>query len=260
MTTPSSCPCQTGTFEIMETCVSCSLSCQTCAFASTNCSSCATGSFLSSHQCLCNPGYFRNGLACDVCDGSCQTCELTSTTCLSCNPAQGTVLAGSACLCPDGKYKIASGTCQSCNYSCGTCSTGGSTCLSCPAGSNRLLSGGQCTCMSGYYDPGSTVCSICLSPCLTCKGGSVLNCTSCISGYTLIGSFCRAPVSCPRYIFMGECVSVCPNVSYPLGSSCISCPGNCLTCVSSTSCSSCLTPFVLHSNGSCSGSCPSGTY
>ena len=118
-----------------------------------------------------------------------------------------------------------------------------------------------CPCISGYYSSGALLCLACTSPCLTCNGGSIINCTSCIAGYNLIGSSCNAVVSCPSsFNYEGHCVSSCPNTTYPSAGVCLSCSGYCLTCLSASVCSSCVSPFYLLTNGTCLGHCPTGTY
>jgi len=116
-----------------------------------------------------------------------------------------------------------------------------------------------CPCNAGYYDNGSAMCQTCVSPCMTCSGNSTLNCTSCFSGYRLIGSSCNKAVICSKYYYMGYCVDSCPNTTYPLLNNCAVCTNNCLTCLSANVCTSCPNPYLL-SNGSCLGSCPTGTY
>lgn len=245
-------------------CTPCSLTCFECSGFSTNCTACSIGSTLINYQCVCNPGYFRNGLTCSACDSSCQTCDITATSCLTCNVTRGTVLSGTSCGCPSGRYPNSNLVCVPCSITCLTCSGAGTNaCTSCPLGAFRSFTSvtSSCPCLGRYYDNGSMICQPCSIPCLTCNGGSVLNCTSCQLGYTLIGSFCRpTTVSCTNYYYQGYCVNSCPNSTYPSASDCLPCINYCLTCLTSTVCTSCVAPFYLHSNGSCLGYCPTGTY
>ena len=175
------------------------------------------------------------------------------------------MLQGSACVCADGKYQNSSTyACTLCNTLCLTC-TGPSSveCLSCHSSVFRTFDSAtkSCPCNAGYYSSGALLCLLCPSPCLTCKSGSTLNCSSCLSGYTLIGSSCILVVNCPStYYYQGVCLSSCPHTTYPSAGSCLPCTSNCLTCISSSVCSSCPTSFYLLVNGSCQGSCPSGFY
>ena len=245
-------------------CTPCDLLCLTCSVVSTNCTSCHSGSYLSSYSCLCNPGFYRNGVACSACSVECQTCHISAPTRLSCNGMHGTVLSGSACVCPVGKYQNSSNVCVSCHSFCSSCDGPSQTnCLSCYSSTHRTHNptSKTCPCDSGYYSNGALLCLTCTSPCLTCNGGSIINCTSCIAGYNLIGSSCNAVVSCPSsFNYEGHCVSSCPNTTYPSAGVCLSCSGYCLTCLSASVCSSCVSPFYLLTNGTCLGHCPTGTY
>ncbi len=116
-----------------------------------------------------------------------------------------------------------------------------------------------CPCNSGYFDNGTAVCRLCISPCVTCNGGTILNCTSCLTGYTLIGSSCTALPICSAFRYQGVCVAICPNTTYATGTNCLTCINNCLTCSTATFCTSCLPRFLLLNNA-CVGSCPLGTY
>ena len=135
--------------------------------------------------------------------------------------------------------------------------------MSCYSSVHRTHSSGTktCLCDNGYYDANVLLCQSCVSPCQTCNGGSILNCTSCISGYNLIGSSCNLVVTCSnQFYYQGFCLDSCPNITYPSSGSCISCTGYCMTCRSATVCTSCASPFYLLANGTCLGHCPQGTY
>jgi hypothetical protein len=172
---------------------------------------------------------------------------VSASTCLSCNSGYGTVLVGTSCACPAGKYPNASSVCVNCDVRCLTCdSNGSSACLSCPAGSHRTYqpASKSCPCDAAYYDAGGTNCLPCASPCAACLSGSTLNCTSCLAGYRLVGSSCTLVVSCPfSYYYQGYCLAACPNSTYPSGGSCLPCSGYCATCSSAANCTSCLSPY-----------------
>lgn len=152
LTSPNTCPCSVGYYESGTICMPCSLSCAACSVSPTNCTACHTGSFLSSNQCVCSTGFFANGNLCFPCDPQCLTCSLTASNCLSCPSTHGTLLNGSNCLCPTGKYQLSLGTvCLSCSSACLTCSTLG--CLTCPPSSFRtyVAASYSCPCLSGYF-------------------------------------------------------------------------------------------------------------
>ena len=140
-------------------------------------------------------------------------------------------------------------------------SSSNNSCLNCNTSLLRIYNStsSSCPCDPGYYDSGSAQCEICSLPCLTCNGASILNCTSCVGGYRLIGSSCIKITLCNNYYYMGYCVDRCPNTTYPLANTCATCINYCQTCLSDVLCSSCIASFYLF-NGSCKGSCPVGTY
>lgn len=71
------------------------------------------------------------------------------------------------------------------------------------------------------------------------------NCIICRAGYIL---------------YMGNCVSQCPNGYYPIQGSCHMCPLNCTTCSSqANSCTNCTNNTYLY-NGACVQPCPNATY
>lgn len=80
-----------------------------------------------------------------------------------------------------------------CIYPCMTCPTSSpTTCLSCYSTiSYKWLYSATCliSCPIYYYgDTATNTCTQCISPCSTCNSASI--CTSCISGYTLLGNSC----------------------------------------------------------------------
>lgn len=85
------------------------------------------------------------------------------------------------------------------------------------------------------------------------------NCTTCISGYHLVGSSCMATVVCSNYFWNGVCLDVCPNTTFSGVNICNLCINNCLTCTSTTFCTSCKSNFYLYMN-TCYWTCPASTY
>lgn len=91
------------------------------------------------------------------------------------------------------------------NFSCTSCMYGmyldGSSCSVCPSQCASCISGSLCTsCAEGYIPvqsgslegnsaSGLLNCTACTSPCQTCRG-SAQSCTSCKSGYYLVGDVC----------------------------------------------------------------------
>jgi proprotein convertase subtilisin/kexin type 5 len=238
---PNSCPCSIGFYEVLQICVPCSPNCKTCSLDPNNCTSCHIGSLLTANQCYCTAGYYQNGLICSACDPDCSTCTISAANCLSCNTTRFTVLTGSACMCPNGKFQNSTTLiCDACSNTCLTCSSSSPTsCLTCDL-TDRYFSGNQCLCNPGLYDSGVSTCSQCNSPCVNCNGPSLYNCTSCITGYILMGSICMPNIVCSNYFYDGFCVNTCPETTYPATNICLPCINGCLTCTSSTQCSLCI--------------------
>lgn len=148
-----------------------------------------------------------------------------------------------------------------CTLPCRTCAlTNTSSCLTCYT--NTLISTSvyfyashstcYTSCPSGTYANAYT-CLDCSLTCQTCIG-TATNCTSCWANSTY------------PYLYMsgstGSCRTLCPIYFYPDTSSspvtCVPCVGRCSTCLNSTQCLSCVSPYYFY-NSSCVTSCPSGT-
>lgn len=226
---------------------------------------------LVNNTCVCADGYYASGLTCPACSIECATCTNSSTTCLSCNPALGTVLSGSSCICPDKYYKNTTIlACLPCHYSCSTCLSSDSIldCRTCDPALYRTLSGpapSSCLCNVGYFDGGVAVCGICHSHCTSCVGSSDYNCTGCVTGYVLIGSYCKYNTTCLNYLYDNQCLNNCPDSTYGAttasGNMCLPCSNGCLTCTSSTYCLSCnSTTYFNATDHACMQYCPIGHY
>ena len=64
------------------------------------------------------------------------------------------------------------------------------------------------------------------------------------------------------YLNSGQCTATCPSGTYQdnINNECITCSGNCSTCIGSASnCSSCPSNTVLY-NGACTTSCPANYF
>lgn len=156
--------------------------CATCSNTnSSQCTSCIAGYTYNSLTSTCGPQLNCNG-ACSVCpigyilqNGLCTICN--STNCQICSNSNSSI-----CLTCTFGYYLNNNTnqCNACLTSCATC----------------LRPDGCSTCATGYtfntlyfHQSNSYQCFPCVSPCATCV--SVVNyCSSCISGYSLIGWKC----------------------------------------------------------------------
>ncbi len=123
---------------------------------------------------------------------------------------------------------------------------------------DSLLKNCFSTCPAGKFaDVATNTCTPCDTNCLTCNA-SATYCLSC----NLTSSY--------KYLFVNTtatpntqvCLSGCPNQMYPDSSNsyiCTYCVSPCVTCTSSTSCSSCISGRYLLGT-SCGTSCPTGLY
>jgi proprotein convertase subtilisin/kexin type 5 len=91
----------------------------------------------------------------------------------------------------------------------------------------------------------------CTSPCQRCST-SPSSCLSCLpSPNTLI----------MYYTANSSCLSSCPNATYQLNNTCVSCVSPCLLCSNATVCISCNSSFIfLSTNSSCLSPCPNGYF
>jgi proprotein convertase subtilisin/kexin type 5 len=171
--------------------------------------------------------------------------------------------------------------CQPCSSGCGSCS-GPSLyqCLTCSS-TSYMTASGVCVsiCPNGTY-PNNAMqsCSSCPYGCSQCLNS--MNCTACISNYTLTSTnqcksnsicsvancqFCSATAlnTCSQclpsyYIYNSSCFSACPASTYAQNGQCIPCPANCIACTA-TGCTACSSLTYLY-QGICVASCPVGTY
>lgn len=170
---------------------------------------------LNGSRCVCAVGFFVSGVLCLACDVSCYTCTGSSTYCTSCPAVHLTVLSSASCICPDTYYlPTSTPICQQCSPSCHTCISSPTYCLSCPINSHRTLTSNSCPCNPGYYETSTYICASCHSACTLCIGSSNYNCTGCVSGFVLIGTYCKSLVVCLNYLYEGVCVDLCPDGTY----------------------------------------------
>ena len=273
--------CAKGLYKTpINECKACDVTCATCEGNPKNCTTCA-GSY----------GYALNGVCqtkcpidylaiegqCKPCSPECKGCTGTCNTCVNCQV--GYYKLGSSCVktCyPNQFTDNTNGICVSCNEKCKTCS-----------------SLDFCTtCANPQAVPVNGVCNDCSYPCNTCSSGPSV-CTSCVTGFNLIGTTCIA--ACPTgaypkngvcqcttgFVYSNSCVSQCPVGYGPVGGQCTKCADNCASCSgSSSTCNTCINGYALdqvsgicqkapscqfgqyfsQSSNSCTRICPAGTY
>ena len=233
ISTPNVCQkCDNGYYPITGGCGQCFNKCTTCDWLEV-CTGCVAGYTLISGYC-CAPG--------------CSSCNLSK--CWGCN--SGYLYDGTNCnACPSG--------CNGCPK--GVCATSTSCPLNCDLCPSTSPSTSCLTCKTGYY-PITGGCDKCFSRCTTCDWYEV--CTACALGYTLINGYCCTPgsTSCnlskswgcaTGYLYDGTNCNTCPSGcnGCPNGGcqSTTTCPVNCDTCTSTTSCSKCKSGYYPVTGG-----------
>ena len=251
-----------------DVCVTCHESCATCSGPSAmDCVTCAAsfpffdapGSCLTS--CLSKGKYADISAVCQACSPDCGTCTgPASSDCVSCTSARPFLHSGTCVAeCPiTGTFSGTDGsvpTCVACDATCLTCSGAGSgDCLSCPATGTPFFDGGACVaaCPSGKFADSSSECQECDVSCGECSNGNATGCTACFGG----AAFDSAA---------GTCTFACPIGQYleSDGQTCSACDASCLTCSSTSTCTSCNqmseSAPILHGS-TCVSACPDGKY
>jgi len=141
--------------------------------------------------------------------------------------------------------------CLACHYSCAVCSGGNlNNCLFCTTDAYRTLgTGSKCNCSNGYYDDGvNELCGTCDVSCSRCTGPLNTACTACNGSTYYLASLTTCYITCPLYYYNYVPLMICS-----------SCSSNCNTCINSTNCSACDSPFYLYAS-QCFAVCPDGTY
>jgi hypothetical protein len=273
--------CANGLYKTaMNQCEQCDVTCATCVGNPKNCSTCATSyGYSMNGVCMtaCPVNYLAIDGQCKPCAPECKGCTVTCTNCINC--ANGFFKLGSSCVktCyPNMFVDYSNGICVTCNDKCKTCS------------SVEFCT----TCANPQAVPVNGVCNDCSYPCNTCSSGPSV-CTSCVSGFNLIGTTCIA--ACPSgaypnngvcvcttgYIYSNQCVAQCPTGYGNVGGQCTKCQDNCANCAgSSSTCTACLNGYALdqvsgvcqkapscqfgqyfsQSSNACTRICPASTY
>jgi hypothetical protein len=273
--------CANGLYKTaMNTCQSCDVKCLTCDSNAANCTACKTGyGYALNGVCVqtCPTNYLSIDGQCKPCNAECKGCLGSCSSCVDC--AAGYYKLGSTCVktCyPNMFVDGSSSICVTCNDKCKTCSSL-SFCT---------------TCANPQAVPVNGVCNDCSYPCNTCSSAPSA-CTSCVSGFNLIGTTCIAACPAGAYakngvcqcnvgaIYSNQCVSQCPTGYGNVGGQCLQCATNCAACDGSkTLCTSCLNGYALdqvsglcqqapscqfgqyfsQSSNACTRICPANTY
>ena len=273
----------------------------------------------------CANGLYKTAMnECKACDSRCATCEKHPSNCTTCKPEFGYAMKG-VCVknCPSNFLGI-DGLCKACNPECKGCTVRCDQCIACAVGYYKL--GSTCvktcypnmfvdnaanlcvqcsqkcktcssltfctTCANPQAVPVNGVCNDCSYPCSACST-SPSTCTSCVTGFNLIGTTCIAQCPTGAYpkngicvcktgvLFSNQCVSKCPTQHGNIGGICQKCNENCAACDGSKQlCSQCMNGYALdqvsgvcqkapscqfgqyfsQSSNGCSRICPQNTY
>lgn len=229
-----SCPTGTGP-DPNKVCVNCSINCDLCAGSALVCSQCRLGFVLSNGTCV-------RGSGCP----------------------EGQALVGNVCtrMCGSGRFFIDNFCVDVCpvgfapNADYSGCVPQANTTVPCQIG--QVFAFGQCysICPAGTFTVGN-LCVSCPSNCMTCVNGSY--CVDCAAGYYFSAGTCLLASICspPQLSLQQNCVSSCPEGTYPTASTCERLCGEGQVYYSGLCYASCSAPFVSNGFG-CIANCPAG--
>ncbi|KAL4420951.1 hypothetical protein ABPG77_004580 [Micractinium sp. CCAP 211/92] len=248
--TPSVCNCSAGQFCSGGACKACPAGCASCTSATTcmaclpgwtgsNCSTPSCGSSCAGNQ-YC--GVFGGAPACLPCGPNCATCS-GSSGCTTCAPgwtgAPACTIPSCGGSCASNQYcSIANNaaTCANCPANCISC-TSPTTCSKCAPG----WKGADCSqpdcgtsCAANQFCTvvnGAPSCAACGANCATCSDANT--CKTCLPGWTGAPS-CTTPVCTTGFCPSGQYCSTDSGAA-----ACSSCPANCVSCTSPSTCSKC---------------------
>ncbi|KAL4456740.1 hypothetical protein ABPG73_014766 [Tetrahymena malaccensis] len=230
-------------------CRQCPEACQICNSAT----SCTT----------CKPGYYLDQNTCSPCDNSCTSCLGPGpNNCLICKQSGYYISTKQNNICVsqcdtsqqqyiDSTTNVQQMYCKQCDKSCLTC-TNGTSCVTCNDGFYFI--GDLCSqCQLGYFMYNNQ-CTKCDDSCKICSGLGPTNCIICsqsnfyisVSQNNICVSECDLTIS--QYI---------DKITNPSQMYCRKCPSSCQSCVSDTSCTSCIQGYFQSQNQcyQCDSSC-----
>ncbi|KAH0569439.1 Cysteine-rich membrane protein 2 [Spironucleus salmonicida] len=256
-------------------CTQCNLSsvlinkaCESCPAYCKNCS-------INGRCEICIDGYFLKNGKCTSCGAKCRICK-SETECELCQPHMSVSLASgkNTCQydycndinpCADTQYCVDTHYGNKCyelpdhcmvadiNRACSKCLPHfvlfQGTCQKCDKRCEYCTSSSHCdNCFDGYFVGEKYECLNCSIGCANCINEK--RCYKCFEGYLLENGICQK-----QPVIQCSSEQICPNGQYCLSiqgsSECQSCPQNCKTCVSASSCMSCKDDFVLTEEKQC---------
>ncbi|KCV67982.1 TKL protein kinase [Fonticula alba] len=220
-----------------DRCAPCHSSCLECTApaSATACRACPSGMLLRPDGTCggtCPPGTWgdtRLGV-CTPCSAGCLTCE-NSYSCTACRPGH--------------LRETTFGMCLRCDPQCAECAGALDACVACTPGMHWV--GGVAPSPAGA----TGACTKCPVGCATCDDHNS-KCFTCTAGYLLLAG-------------PGQCVPACPDGMAPDAAqrNCLSCHATCTKCstpADPSACTACPAGRVLHVDGRCMASCPTGFY
>ena len=186
---------------------------------------CSHGAF-----CDCPKKSFAEWQRCFSCHKDCMTCD-DSNWCNSCVDENAVPDRRTGCVCKDGYYNTTNlhqpGSCVKCKEDCAGCENG-ETCTKCKVLNSTVDSNGQCVCQDGFFpQDGGKVCTPCKHECSKCQ----------------IKEECLACQDPNSEVVNGKCL--CNSRYFNTSAlsttgSCIFCNLDCVSCLTSGACSSCV--------------------
>ncbi|EAR98065.2 REJ domain protein (macronuclear) [Tetrahymena thermophila SB210] len=188
------------------------------------------------------PDQYSQSQTCKNCVQDCLSCT-TGQDCTVCKDGYEFVDLALKCLpkCNSNQYRDSSFQCQNCMTNCLEC-TGPQNCKTCISPFTFNSSTFQCTCPSlGYFLDSNGNCNQCDPTCQSCSRALESNCTSCLTNWFSLGSYCYqwCPnnyqkqlsnfecVQCKQYIVpeCQTCYQTCKSCPYNNQNTCLDCYG-----------------------------------
>lgn len=268
--------CQTCSAAACTTCNSlsglisnlCYLCTDTSKQGSTGCLTCNSNNVRI--QCTsCSSGYYLNSgtQACVACSATYPNSILcNSTNAIQCSSDSSATLTSryylvsNLCVANANKCKDmldSTGKCSSCYFTAATgyySLSASNVCVLCNvAGCASYSTTCQClSCQNGYQFINNQCIQCQNLHCYQCQA-SISSCQSCAPSYGRLSSACLLcqPANCYNCDGDNTQCATCNTGYYLSGGQCYSCQSNCVTCTSSTICTSCVAGTFLQANGRC---------
>ncbi|KAL4465073.1 hypothetical protein ABPG72_009451 [Tetrahymena utriculariae] len=223
----------------------CPLNCSSCD-SNQNCQTCLTTSYYvaknptnnlnycklkcASYQYATLPDQYTQSQTCKNCVQDCLACS-SDQDCSVCKNGNEFVSLALKCLptCNSNQYRDSNFQCQNCMANCLQC-TGPQNCNTCLSPFTFNSSTFQCICpIIGYFLDSNGNCNQCDPSCKSCSGALNSNCTSCLTNWFSLGSYCYqwCPNNYQKQLSNFQCVQ-CKQYNIP---DCQTCNLTCRSCL-----------------------------